>query len=61
MLHTKWNGNDYLFAMNGQTGRLIGDLPVDNGKMVRHFLAIFAIVCVVIVALVLFAFGGYTM
>ena len=31
MLHTKWNGNDYLFAMNGQTGKLIGDLPVDKG------------------------------
>jgi len=31
MLHTKWSGNDYLFAMNGQTGKLIGDLPVDKG------------------------------
>ena len=26
-LHTKWNGKDYLFAMNGQTGKLVGDLP----------------------------------
>jgi hypothetical protein len=32
MLHTKWNGEDYLFAMNGQTGKLIGDLPIDMGK-----------------------------
>jgi hypothetical protein len=32
MLHTSWSGNDYLFAMNGQTGKLIGDLPVDRGK-----------------------------
>jgi len=31
MLSTKWNGRDYLFAMNGQTGKLIGDLPVDRG------------------------------
>jgi len=31
MLYTKWSGNDYLFAMNGQTGKLIGDLPVDKG------------------------------
>lgn len=38
MLHTKWRGNDYLFAMNGQTGKLIGDLPVDAGKSVRMFL-----------------------
>lgn len=28
MLYTKWKGKDYLFAMNGQTGRLVGDLPV---------------------------------
>ena len=32
MLHTKWKDKDYLFAMNGQTGKLIGDLPVDKGK-----------------------------
>ena len=32
MLHTKWKEKDYLFAMNGQTGKLIGDLPVDKGK-----------------------------
>ena len=32
MLSTKWNGKDFLFAMNGQTGKLIGDLPVDRGK-----------------------------
>ena len=28
MLNTKWEGKDYLFAMNGQTGRLVGDLPM---------------------------------
>ncbi len=32
MLHTKWQDKDFLFAMNGQTGKLIGDLPVDKGK-----------------------------
>ncbi len=31
-LNTRWNGNDYQFAMNGQTGKLIGNLPVDKGK-----------------------------
>ena len=25
MLHTRWNDKDFLFAMNGQTGKLIGD------------------------------------
>lgn len=32
MLHTKWQNRDYLFAMNGQTGKLIGDLPVSKWK-----------------------------
>lgn len=32
LLHTKWNGKDYLFAMNGQTGKMAGDLPVDRKK-----------------------------
>lgn len=37
MLHTKWNGKDFLFAMNGQTGKLIGDLPISKGKLAAWF------------------------
>lgn len=33
MLATRWNGKSFLFAMNGQTGRLIGDLPIDKGRL----------------------------
>ena len=40
LLSTKWNGKDYLFAMNGQTGKLIGDLPVDKGKFIAWFFGI---------------------
>ena len=32
MLITKWRGENYIFAMNGQTGKLVGDLPVDKRK-----------------------------
>lgn len=32
MLRTKWEGNTYTFAMNGQTGKLVGDLPSDPKK-----------------------------
>ena len=32
MLNTAWNGKNYLFAMNGQTGKFVGDLPVSRGK-----------------------------
>lgn len=30
ILNSTWNGEKFLFAMNGQTGKFIGDLPVDN-------------------------------
>lgn len=32
MLNTQWNGKKYTFAMNGQTGKMVGDLPCDNKK-----------------------------
>lgn len=59
MLHTKWNGNDYLFAMNGQTGKLIGDLPIDNGKVTRRFLLLFVPIFAIIFLVIMFVFGGY--
>ena len=43
MLNTKWNGKDFLFTMNGQTGKLIGDLPVDKGKYWKFFAIVTAI------------------
>ncbi len=30
LLNTTWNGGKYTFAMNGQTGKMVGDLPVDK-------------------------------
>ena len=32
LLNTTWNGQKYTFAMNGQTGKIAGDLPMDKGK-----------------------------
>lgn len=32
MLGTSWNGNKYTFAMNGQSGKFVGNLPADKGK-----------------------------
>ena len=31
LLNTTWKGQKYVFAMNGQTGKLVGNLPVDKG------------------------------
>lgn len=33
LLSTQWEGSNYLFAMNGQTGKLVGDLPIDKKKL----------------------------
>jgi len=30
LLNTTWNGNKYVFVMNGQTGKFAGDLPLDK-------------------------------
>ena len=46
MLTTKWKDKDYLFAMNGQTGKLVGDLPTSWGK----FWATFGIITGVLTA-----------
>lgn len=35
LLNTTWNGTQYTFAMNGQTGKFVGDLPVDGGAAKR--------------------------
>lgn len=41
MLSTKWKDKNFLFAMNGQTGKLIGDLPIDKGKLALYCLGSF--------------------
>ena len=53
MLHTKWNGKDFLFAMNGQTGKLVGDLPTDMGKFWAIFAAIAAPVSAIAAAILM--------
>ena len=53
MLHTKWQDKDYLFAMNGQTGKLIGDLPISKGKFAAWMAGI-SVPLMVILALLLF-------
>lgn len=35
LLNTTWNGKKYTFAMNGQTGRFVGNLPLDKGAFAR--------------------------
>ena len=54
MLSTKWTGQDFLFAMNGQTGKLVGDLPTDRGRFWGMFAAIAAPLTVALTAILQF-------
>ena len=40
LLNTTWNGNKYTFAMNGQTGKFVGDLPVDKSAATKWMLGL---------------------
>ncbi len=37
LLNTTWNGEKYTFAMNGQTGKFVGNLPIDKRAYWRYF------------------------
>ncbi len=41
ILTTKWQDQLYTFAMNGQTGRFVGDLPLDKKAYWKWFLGLF--------------------
>ncbi len=56
MLNTKWEGKDFLFAMNGQTGKLVGNLPVSTKRVIGLFAAIAAsLIALSVTALMLIA------
>lgn len=42
LLTTNYAGKQYTFAMNGQTGKFVGDLPTDDGAFWTMFLTRFA-------------------
>ncbi len=43
ILNTNWNGQKFLFGMNGQTGKFVGNLPMDKGKYWKYFFIYFFI------------------
>ena len=48
VLHTSWHGEKYTFAMNGQTGKFVGNLPLDKGAYIRWLSAVTGAVGVVV-------------
>ena len=43
LLSTKYDNQNYLFAMNGQTGKMVGDLPISKSAYWKEFGKAFAI------------------
>ena len=43
LLNTTWKGQAYIFAMNGQTGKFVGDLPIDSGAAKRWMVGLSAV------------------
>lgn len=56
MLTTQWQGKTYTFAMNGQTGRMVGDLPISKGRTAGWFCGITAGTFALLSALALLLF-----
>ena len=52
LLTTRWKDRTYLFAMNGQTGKMVGDLPVDKKKRAVLLWGSFAVCLVVLLCTV---------
>ncbi|MDO5439033.1 MAG: hypothetical protein Q4F09_03280 [Erysipelotrichaceae bacterium] len=55
LLSTVWGGKTYQFAMNGQTGKFVGDLPEDKmltlWLFLRTFVIVFLIMAIVLVVI----------
>lgn len=37
LLYTKWNDQKFLFAVNGQTGKVVGNLPISKKRSMQYF------------------------
>ena len=48
LLNTEWEGKKYTFAMNGQTGKLVGDLPLDKAAYRKWLFGLTGIVAAVV-------------
>ena len=50
----RYRDSDFLFAMNGQTGKVIGTPPISRGKVALWFAGMTAVIMAVIMAVLMF-------
>lgn len=48
VLATRYHDKPYLFVMNAQTGKMVGEMPMDKGKMLKEFLIVFLIATLIV-------------
>ncbi len=60
MVNVKYKDKYYIFAMNGQTGEFIGDIPLDKKKVILWTILMFVgiFVLIIIISLILHFLGG---
>ena len=58
LFSTTYKGKVYQFAMNGQTGKFVGDLPMDEKKAGEYIWSTFGIAFVICSLIGFFLFGG---
>ena len=54
VLTTRWRDKPYIFAMNGQTGKFVGNLPVDKGLRAALFAGISAVTAIILFLILYF-------
>lgn len=58
MLNIKYNNNIYTFAMNGQTGKFIGNVPISWKRVVKYWLGIFVGVSIIVLIINLLGYSN---
>jgi DNA-directed RNA polymerase subunit RPC12/RpoP len=57
MVNVKYGDKTYIFAMNGESGKFIGDIPLDKKKRPLYAIAIFSICFIILYFLILIGMG----
>ena len=57
MLNVKYNEEYYTFAMNGQTGKCVGNIPIDVDQVMRKS-TIFFVICEILTFIFCYVIGG---
>ena len=59
LLSTQWNGKNYLFAVNGQSGKIAGDMPTATDLMIFMWGKLTLLFFVIMAIIMYFVVGGF--